>query len=123
MLRAGSIDWAAITKPFFQADISAKRFIGHYDYSEFSDLPASQRVRSYEAKEDDLRTRQLLVTTDLAHDKIVRSILIATREEGFWNTREQKLYYLPGRFITIAETIRSRIGPDKDLRAEYRFLR
>ena len=123
VVRAATADWAAIAQPFFTADISPKRFIGRYEYSEFDDLATSQRIRSYEAKEAGLRTRQLLVNTDLENDRLVRSIFIATRENSFWNTREQKLYYLPGRYISIGETVRSRLGPDKNLRAEYRFLR
>lgn len=122
-VRAATADWAAITRPFFAADISPKRFIGRYEYSQFDDLATSQRIRSYEAKEPGLRTRQLLVNTDLEHDHLVRSIFIATREESFWSTREQKLYYMPGRNISIGETTRSRLGPDKDMHAEYRFSR
>lgn len=123
LIRAGDADWAAIVQPFFTADISPKRFVGKYEYSQFDDLATSQRIRSYEAKEPGLRTRQLLVNTDLENDHLVRSVFIATREESFWSTREQKLYYMPGRHISISETTRSRLGPDKDLHAEYRILR
>ena len=122
IIQALNTDWAAIANPFFEADISALKYLDRYTFSEFDESTTGSHVYSYDAKEDGLPTRTLLVSTDPFNNR-VRNIYTERRVDGFWSGREQKLYYEPGRYISIQEWSRSRLGPDKTMHAEYRFLR
>ena len=122
IIHALTTDWASIAKPFFDADISARKYLDRYQFSEFDENMGGSHVFSYDAAEPDLPTRLLLISTDPFNNR-VRSLYIEHRQAGFWSGREQKLYYEPGRYISIQEWAHSRLGPDKTVHAEYRFLR
>jgi hypothetical protein len=121
-IRALTADWAAIAQPFFEADISPLKYIDQYEYSEFDESSSGSHVLAYDAKTPDLATRRLLVSID-PFNGLVRNLYTERETGGFWSRRVQKLYYEPGRYISIQEYAWSRLGPDKDMRAEYRFLR
>ena len=122
IVQALTTDWAAIAKPFFEADISALKYLDKYAFTEFDESTTGSHVYSYDAREDDLATRILLISIDPFNNRI-RSIYTEQKEDHFWSGREQKLYYEPGRYISIQEWSRSRLGPEKTMHAEYRFLR
>lgn len=122
VIQALATDWAALAKPFFEADISARKYLDRYQFSEFDENTSGSHVYSYDAKEPDLPTRLLLISTDPFNGR-VRNLYVEHKKGGFWSSREQKLYYEPGRYISIQEWSHSRLGPDKTLHAEYRFLR
>ena len=122
IIQALTTDWAAIAKPFLEADISAHKYLDRYTFSEFDESTTGTHVFSYEARDKHLETRLLLISID-PFNNLVRSIYTERKEDGFWSGREQKLYYEPARYISIQEWSRSRLGPDKRMHAQYRFFR
>jgi hypothetical protein len=121
IVSAFKLDWASVLKPFFQSDISDPRFADKYNFSSFHDNTTSSTTYFYEAKENDLFTRNLQVVTDAYSNKI-KSIYIETAENGRFSSKAQKLFYSPIKVIQIQEFQSSLIGKDKNIRTEYRFL-
>lgn len=123
IIYALTADWAAIAKPFFAADISPLKYLDRYAFSEYDEVATDAHVLAYDAKELDLPTRRLVVSLNPVNRQMVKNIYVERAERGFWSSREQKLYYDAGRYISIQESVFSRLGPDKEMRAEYRILR
>jgi len=121
-MRAYGADWASVAKPFLEADIGHPDFVGKYRFSSFADDATGTHNLFYEAIDEDLPTRTLQITADAANG-LIRHIYTETERSSFWNTRVQKLYCEPGKTILIQEHTEPRIGKDKDLQIEYRFLR
>lgn len=119
-LSALNMDWGSILKVFFDTDISDKKYLDRYNFSLFEDDATLTRNFYYEAKEQDLFTRKLQIAADEETNKI-RSIYIETSKNGTLNDLNQKLYYVPQKLIQIQEFEKSKTGPDKDIRIEYRF--
>lgn len=113
---AYDVNWGTIFNPFFESDISDPKFLGKYRYSVFKDDNTYSVNLFYEAVDDKLFTRKLVITLDELTAK-VKSIYIET--EGKKVSR--KLLYLPVTLISIQEF--EHTGPvSKELRIEYRFL-
>ncbi len=121
MISAQLVDWASIVKLFAKADISDPRYLGQYNFSILNDDATDSRIFYYEAANPDLFTRSLQIVTDPVNNKI-KSIYVETAEEGRFGSKQQKLYYAPVKVLQIQERETAAIGPDKDLRIEYRFL-
>lgn len=119
-ISALDMDWASVLKVFFDSDISDKKYLERYNFSLFEDDATLTRNFYYEAKEKELFTRKLQIAADEETNKI-RSIYIETAKNGTLNDLNQKLYYVPMKLIQIQEFEKSKTGPDKDIRIEYRF--
>lgn len=114
---AFDMDWAAVLKPFFESDISDPKFLGQYNFSTFKDDATFTINLYYEAKNDKLFTRKLMISVDDVTAK-VKSIYIETESSNI----QRKLFYLPVRLISIQEFEKD--GPvTKELKIDYRFLR
>lgn len=114
------MDWSSVLKIFFETDISDKKYLDRYNFSLFEDDATLTRNFYYEAKEKDLFTRKLQIAADEETNKI-RSVYIETSRNSTLNDLNQKLYYVPQKLIQIQEFEKSKTGPDKDIRIEYRF--
>lgn len=116
LTNAFDLPWSSIFQPFFESDISDPKFLGQYNFSSFKDDATYTLNLYYEAKDDKLFTRKLMISVDDVTAK-VKSIYIET--EGDNITR--KLLYIPVKIISIQEFEQS-AGEPKELRIEYRFL-
>ena len=111
------MDWAAVLKPFFESDISNKKFLGQYNFNLFDDDATLSRNYFYEAKDEKLFTKTLQISTDPLNNKVT-SIYIETEKGG----KVQKLLYRPVKLIQIQEIETSFFGKDKNLKVEYYFM-
>lgn len=121
MLNAYSMDWGAVFKVFFDADISDPKYVGRYRFDMFEDNATTTRNFYYEALEEHLFTKKFQVSADQFTDK-VRSIYIETEKKSKWGTVTQKLLYIPMKTISIQEFEWSTGGAHKDMHIEYKFL-
>ncbi len=112
-----TMDWAAVLKPFFASDISDKKYLDRYHFSMFEDDITDTRNFFYEAKDPDLFTKKLQISSDALNNKI-QSIYIETEKNG----KVQKLFYKPVKLIQIQEVESSFLGKDKNLKVEYYFM-
>lgn len=115
------MEWGALIKMFFDADINHPKFAGQYEYSNFDDMSTGTRNLYYEAKDVTLYTRKMHIAIDLETSRI-RSVFIETEDNTRGHSKNRKLFYKPVKLITIQEFEKSTPGPDKDLRIEYRFM-
>lgn len=117
-----SINWAPIFKSFFATDISDRKFLGKYKFTQFDD-PADQTHNFfYEALEDDLYTRKFLITID-QYNQQVRGIYAEAIESSMGDDKIVKLYYKPMKRIQIQETETPMMGEKKHTVTEWEFLR
>ncbi len=121
LVNVDQVDWGAIIKPFFDADIGDKKFLGQYTFTAFQDQTTQTVNFYYEAKNDKLFTRKFQIMADDVTAK-VRSIYIETERNSRGSHFTQKLFYIPLKVISIQEFDHSTPGPAKELRVEYRFL-
>lgn len=113
------MDWGAILQPFFESDISDKKYLGQYNFSQFEENITATLNYYYEAKNNKLFTRKLQISVDDMSHK-VKSIYIETEKNSQWSHTMHKLFYVPLKVISIQEIDHSR--PAKELHIEYRFL-
>lgn len=115
------MDWSPVFKTFFETDISKAKFIDQYDFSAFEEKMTSTKNFVYEAKDDKLYTRKLMITADAFSDQIT-TIYIEAHKNDRMGTRDLKLFYSRLDKITISEVETSSTGKRKEMRVEYQFL-
>jgi hypothetical protein len=79
-----TLDWAPIFKVFFETDISDRKYLGRYKFSQFDDPADGTHNFFYEALDDDLYTQKLLITID-QYDNKVKGIYIETLKKGIYD--------------------------------------
>lgn len=117
-----TLDWGAIFHEFFLTEISDRQFLGKYKFTQFDDNEDETHNFFYEAKEEDLYTRKLLLTID-QYNQMVRGIYIEAAKSSPFEERLVKLYYKPMKRIQIQETVKPLFGASKHTVTEYEFLR
>jgi hypothetical protein len=116
-VQAMTLDWGSVLKPFFESDISDRKFLDQYNFNLFDDNATDSRNYFYEAKDKKLLTRNLQISTDPFNNRI-KSIYVETEKNG----KVQKLFYRPLKLIQIQEYESSFLGTDKNLKVEYYFM-
>ena len=116
-----TVDWPFIFRKFFETDISDKKFIGHYNFSMFDDSATQTRNYFYEAKEDYLPTRKLMIIADLT-SKRVKSIYIEYEKKSLFKFESSKLFYIPKKVIQIQEFNKSLFRDPVETITEYDFM-
>ena len=122
MTNSDTISWAPIFKAFFDADISDRKFIGKYTFTQFDDREDETHNFFYQANDEDLFTQKLLITIDDVSSK-VKGIYVETYKMTFMNTTVQKLYYSPMKTIQIQNDEKPMLGSKKFTVTEYTFMR
>lgn len=117
-----SINWAPIFKTFFATDISDRKYLGKYKFTQFDDPQDETHNFFYEALEDDLYTRKLLITID-QYNQRVRGLYIEAVENSMGDNKIIKLYYKPMKRIQIQETETPLLGAKKHTVTEWEFIR
>ncbi len=112
------MDWSPIIKLFSEADISDRKYLGRYNFSEFTDQTDNTHNFLYVALNKDLFTQKLLISVDEL-SKEVKGIYIETNKSNIWNSTYQKLLYSPNRSIQIQQIEKPLIGSKKDLLISY----
>lgn len=117
-----TLAWSEIFKVFFAAEISDRQFLGKYTFSQFDDNADETHNFYYEANDDELYTRKLLITIAQFTNK-VKGIYIETRKSSIFSEYTQKLYYKPLRTIQIQTEEKPFFGDKKHTVVEYEFMR
>lgn len=116
------MDWTPIFNVIKATDISDKKFIGLYNFNMYDDDVTATRGLIYTAKDPNVLTRTLQISTDPSNNRIT-SIYIETAKHDFWGSTTQKILYIPMRIIQIQEAQDHLVGKARNLRVEYRFMR
>ena len=117
-----TMDWGTdVLKPFFESDISNRKYLGHYRFSSFDDDLLGTRTYAYDAIDDDLFTRKLYISFNPENNKIV-SIYIETQKQSNAKTITQKLLYKPLKLIQIQEFEGASMGAKMETEVKYIFL-
>lgn len=112
------VDWPAILKVFFETDISDRKFLGKYKFSQFDDNVDNTHDFMYIAADKDLYTQQLLITMAIGSNKVT-GIYIETEKNNLLGEVHQKLYYNPMKTIQIQRTEKPLIGRKKETLIQY----
>ena len=113
--------WGEIFKIFFETDISDRKFLGQYKFSQFDQEDGTHNL-FYEALDDDLFTRKLLISID-NYSRKVKGIYIVTQKKSPFHEVLQKLYYSPLKEIQIQTDDKPLIGKKKFEVLTYDFMR
>lgn len=117
-----TINWAPIIHTFMETDISDRKYLGKYKFTQFEDNNDGTHNFFYETSDEDLLTQKLLITIDQFTHK-VRGIYIETLKNTAWSETIQKLYYSPLKTIQIITDERPRVGKKKLTVVQYDFMR
>lgn len=117
-----TINWTPILKAFFETDISDRKYLGQYKFTQFDDKADATHNFFYEAQDEDLFTQKLLLTIDMYNSK-VKGIYIETVKRDLFNTRTEKLYYAPLKTIQIQTEDKPLFGEKKHTVVQYDFMR
>ena len=116
-----SMEWVGIIKAFCDADISDKKYIGHYDFSSYEVPDFEGLAWTYEAKDDNLFTQRLDIIFNLQMTKVL-SIYIETKKVSTFSTQTQKLYYSSLKTIQIQQYKKSIFGSEEGKSVSYYFM-
>ena len=113
---------APVFKTFRESDISDRKFLGKYKFTQFDDPQDATHNFFYQAEDDELFTQKLLITLDMYNMK-VRGIYIETFKKTALDECTQKLYYSPLKTIQIQTDDKPVFGKRKHTVANYDFMR
>ena len=116
-----NMDWTSILGAFYATDISARKFLGKYDFSVFDEESTGNRGYTYTSKDPGNFTKLLVINSEPSTNRIT-SIYIETAKHDFFGSKKQKLLYIPLRIIQIQETEGSLFGKARNLRVDYKFM-
>ncbi len=115
-----TLNWGSIFEVFFATDISDRKYLGKYTFSQFDDNMEGTRNFYYRANDDDLFTQKLLITIDITNNK-VKGLYVETFKKTIWTEIKQNLYYAPMRTVQIQTDEKPSIGSRKYSVLQYYF--
>ena len=115
---AEQVDWVPLIKTFSETEISDRKYLGMYKFSQYDDDFDNTHNFIYIAGNKDLFTQKLLITIDINTMK-VRGIYIETFKSTFFNECTQKLYYNPGKIIQVQQYDNPKLGSKKEMVLKY----
>ncbi|GAA4470373.1 hypothetical protein GCM10023093_31520 [Nemorincola caseinilytica] len=117
-----TLDWGGILQKFFATEISDPSFLGKYKFTQFNDEQDDSHNYFYEALEDDLYTRKLLISVS-QETNVAQGIYIEAIDKAPLEERMVKLYYKPMKRIQIQEIVTPLFGEKTHTVTEYEFER
>ena len=117
-----TLNWGNIFKVFFETDISDRKFLGQYTFTQFDDNADGTHNFYYKANDLDLFTQKLLITIDQLNNK-VKGIYIETYKKTLWDECKQTLLYAPMHTIQIQTDDKPIFGAKKYSVVQYTFMR
>jgi hypothetical protein len=122
MTNSDIINWGPLVKTFSETDISDRKYLGQYKFTQFDDNQDATHNFFYEAIDEDLFTRKLLITIDRNSGKI-KGIFIETEAKSIFDDVNQKLYYAPLKTVQIQTESKPLLGSQKHTVEQYEFMR
>jgi len=117
-----TLNWGNIFKMFFETDISDRKYLGKYKFTQFDDDQDDTHNFFYEALDDELYTRKLLISID-QYNQRVKGIYIEATDKSVFEDKLVKLYYKPMKRIQIQTTETPLFGEKVHTVTEYEFKR
>ncbi len=117
-----TLNWGKIFEEFFKTEISDRKYLGKYKFTQFDDKQDDTHNFFYEALEEDLYTRQLLISINM-YTKKVKGIYIKAAGNSGMDDREVKLYYKPMKRIQVQVTETPTFGEKVHTVSEWEFIR
>jgi hypothetical protein len=117
-----TLNWAPIFKTFFETDISDRKYLGQYKFSQFYDNNDGTHNFFYEANDDDLYTQKLLITIDQYTNKVKGIYIETLKKEFMMGEIIQKLYYRPYHTIQLQKDEKSMLGSKSFSVVQYDFM-
>ncbi len=117
-----TLNWGNIFKVFHETEISDRKFLGKYKFTQFDDNADDTHNFFYEAEDEELFTQKLLITISQENAK-VKGIYIETSKKTIWGNTIQKLYYNPLKTIQIQTDYKPMIGSKEFTVVQYDFMR
>ena len=118
-----TLNWGdAIFKTFFETDISDRKWLGQYTFTQFDDNEEGTHNFYYKANDPDLFTQKLLITIDQQNSK-VKGIYIETYKKTIFDECKQTLFYSPMETVQIQTDDKPGIGSRKYSVVQYYFMR
>jgi len=122
LTNSDTINWAPMLKTFAETDISDRKYLGQYKFTQFDDNQDNTHNFFYEATDEDLFTRKLLITIDRQTARIL-GIYIETETKSVFDDVSQKLYYAPLKTVQIQTESKPLLGSKKYSVVQYEFRR
>ena len=118
-----TLNWGdEIFRPFFATDISDRKWLGQYTFTQFDDNEEGTHNFYYKANDPDMFTQKLLITIDMFNNK-VKGIYIETYKKTIWDECKQTLFYSPMHTVQIQTDDKPAIGSKKYRVVQYYFQR
>jgi len=117
-----TINWNPIFKTFFETDISDRKYIGQYKFTQFDDNADGTHNFFYQTDDEDLFTQKLLITIQ-GQSGLITGIYMETLRHSLFSDVIQKLYYNPMKTIQIITDEKPRFGSKKLTVVQYDFMR
>jgi len=118
-----TLNWGdEIFKTFFETDISDRKWLGQYTFTQFDDNQEGTHNFYYKANDPEMFTQKLLITIDGINNK-VKGIYIETYKKTIFDECKQILYYDPMHTVQIQTDDKPAIGSRKYKVVEYYFMR
>lgn len=117
-----TLNWGAIFDQFFETEISDPEFLGKYKFTHFPDNEDDTYNYFYEALDDDLYTRKLLITIS-QETRLAHGIYVEAMRKSLFEDKVIKLYYKPMKRIQIQITETPLFGEKTHTVTEYEFIR
>lgn len=121
LTNSDTLNWAPIFKTFAETDISDRKYLGQYTFTQFDDNQDETHNFYYEANDKDLFTQKLLLSIDQFNNK-VKGIYIETIKKDISGEHTQKLYYAPLKTIQIQTDDRPMLGGKKFKVEQYDLM-
>jgi hypothetical protein len=116
-----NMDWPEILKYFLESDISDRKYLGQYTFSQFEDNFDNTHNFLYMAVKKELPTQKLLITMDIS-SMAVKGIYVEINEHSLFNNYNRKLLYAPMKTIMIQEYNNPLIGSKTDKVTKYEII-
>lgn len=115
------MDWPEILEHFLESDISDRKYLGQYTFSQFDDNFDNTHNFLYMAVKKELPTQKLLITMDISTME-VKGIYVDMYENTFFNSCNRKLLYSPMKTIMIQEYNKPLIGSKTEKVTKYEAI-
>jgi len=122
LLNSDIMPWGDVVKIFSETDISDRKYLGKYKFTQFDDNADQTHNFFYEALDEELFTRKLLITINQFTAKI-KGIYIETEQKTVFEDCVRKLYYAPLKTIQIQTNNKPLLGSKKYTVEQYDFMR
>ncbi len=122
LTNSDNMEWGALMKTFSETDISDRKYLSQYKFTQFDDNADQSHNFFYEALDEDLFTRKLLIVIDMFSSR-VKGIYIETEKKDIFNDRVCRLYYAPLKKVQIQTDEKALFGNKTHTVETYDFLR